>query len=153
LEKVVFLDIKGSIKVKTPGYEMNTVKNGIMEDLKLARAEVLPNESGDIEWKASYFAFNWETTAYVLAWLEGKLRFNETPEGGFDVKYYVSLRPLQLALLTLLLMGSLFHIFARLEIEVVLFFLVFAILAYLTTYFRVKLWLKGFIRRHIHSLD
>ncbi|MDH4212275.1 MAG: hypothetical protein OEV79_12595 [candidate division WOR-3 bacterium] len=149
----MFLDVKGSIKVKTPGYEMNIVKDDIIKDLRSARVKVALIESGDIKWKGSYYAFSWETTSFALAWYEGKLRFNETPEGGIDVAYYVSLRPLQLALLMMLLMASLFHIFAQLGIGVILFLLVFAFLAYTTTYFRVKLWLKGFIRRHIHGLD
>jgi hypothetical protein len=149
----VFLDVKGSIKAKTPGYELHTVKDNIIKDLRSARVKAALNESGDIKWRVSYIAFSWETTRFVLAWSEGILLFNETSEGSIDVTYDVSLRPLQVALLMMLLLASLFHIFAHLGIWVILFFLVFALLAYMTTYFRVKLWLKGFIRRHIHGVE
>lgn len=149
----MFLDVKGSIEVKKPGYETNTAKDHIIEDLESARVKVALSENGDIKWKGSYYAFSWETTSFVLAWSEGALRFNEKPEGSIDVTYCVSLRPLQLALLAFPLTASLFHIFAQLGIGVVLFFLVSAFMAYMTAYFRVKFWLKGFIRRYTHSLD
>jgi hypothetical protein len=149
----VFLDVKGSIEVKKPGYEMNTAKNHVIEDLESARVKVALTESGDIKWKGSYYAFSWETTSAVLAWSEGELHFNEKSAGSTDITYCVSLRPLQLALLAFSLTASLFHIFAQLGIGVLLFFLFSALFAYMIAYFHVKFWLKGFIKRHIHALD
>lgn len=149
----MFLDVKGTIKEKSPGYEVGTVKDAIIKELSSVRVKVTMNESGDISWKGPHLAFQWERIPYILSWLEGRLDIKEPDDGGIDVTYYASLRPIQLSLLTLVLVPALFCIFGRLGIGGMLFFLGFAFLAYVITYFLVKLWLKGFIKRHIHSLD
>ncbi len=66
----MFLDVKGTIKVETPGYEITTVKDDIIEDLRSARAKVTITESGEINWKSSYFVWPWEGTAKVIHMLE-----------------------------------------------------------------------------------
>jgi hypothetical protein len=153
LENFVFLDVNGSIKVKTPGYEMNIVKDDIISDLRSARVKVALNEGGDIKWKASYFIWPWMITAGTIYMMEGKLHFKSMADGGIEVLYYASLRYFQVVCLMFLLIILLLYIVAEMPVEMVFILIGILSLAYMIHRFWVKSWLKGFIKRHIHSVD
>lgn len=149
----MFLDVKGAIKIRKSGYEINTVKDDIIEDLRSARAKVTITESGEINWKSSYFVWPWEGSARVIHMLRGKFHLTSTLEGGIEAAYYISLRFWQVAYLFYIPVFLLLHFVTPMPIEWVFILLGPLALMYTIHYWWVKSWLKGFIRRHIHSLD
>ena len=149
----MFLDIKGTIKAKSPGYEANIVKDAIIDMLRSARAKITIKESDEIRWKGPYFAWSWESTAFVLHMLEGKLHIKQMEDGGVEVDYCVSLHWFHIMYLVFLLFYILLHFLTKMPIEMLFIFLGIFSLMHASHYLWVKLWLKGFIKRHIHSLD
>jgi hypothetical protein len=142
----MFLDIKGTILLKSQTPNVDVLRNEISRGLSEHKAKVSINQGGVILWQGSWL--NLISFRQRLWGLEGRINFTENSQGVARIDYFLSLIVNRILCSIFSLSTILIYLLKGIELPGLLIFnLAIWFWLYGFYYFIIKLWFRGFLKR------
>ncbi len=142
----MFLDIKGTISLKSQAPDVDILRNAISRGLNEHQAKVSINQEGAILWQGSWL--NLFPFRQRLWGLKGRINLIENSQGVVRIDYFLSLIVNRILCIIFSLSTILMYLLRGIELPGWLIFnLVIWFWLYGFYYLIIKLWFRGFLKR------